>query len=103
MGTSCPAPWTTDSQKAVRFCRKQDAESAAATIDGGHMVFASEHQWGFGYDGPRESEVEVVSKLVEILLAIGNVHINGRRVFDGLPLALLHSANEAISKARITE
>lgn len=56
MGTSHPAPWTNDSLKAVRFCRKQDAEAAMLTIDGGHMCFVSEHQWGFGAQKPEPAE-----------------------------------------------
>lgn len=49
-GTDHPAPWTRDSLKAVRFCRKCDAEAAMASLQDGHFCFVSEHQWGFGGD-----------------------------------------------------
>lgn len=45
MGTTHPAPWSPDSLKAVRFCRRQDAEAALATLPDAHMAFVSEHQW----------------------------------------------------------
>lgn len=54
-GTDHPAPWTRDSLKAVRFCRKCDAEAAMAALQDGHFCFASEHQWGLGpMRGPEE-------------------------------------------------
>lgn len=56
MGTDHPAPWTQDSLKAVRFCRKQDAEAAMAALQDGHFCFVSEHQWGLG--GPMRGTEE---------------------------------------------
>ena len=47
-GTDSPEQWTPDRLKAVRFCRKQDAEAAMATLPDVHMCFVSEHQYGFG-------------------------------------------------------
>lgn len=48
------ADWTPDSLKAVRFCRKQDAEAALATLPDKHVCFTSEHQWGFGVESEPE-------------------------------------------------
>lgn len=48
--------WTGDSLKAVRFCRKQDAEAALATLPDKHVCLTSEHQWGFGGESEPEPD-----------------------------------------------
>ena len=44
-GTAHPAPWSPDSLRAVRFCRREDAEAAMATLPDAHLSFVSEHEW----------------------------------------------------------
>lgn len=50
--------WTTDACLAVRFCRKQDAEAAAAYL--GHGV-ATDHLWENPPDDYRSGEVAAIS------------------------------------------
>lgn len=44
-GGTGPAPWTTDSLEAVRFCREQDAEATRLTLHDAELAFVSEHLW----------------------------------------------------------
>jgi hypothetical protein len=37
--------WTTDSAKAIRFCRREDAEQIASMLES-EEVSITEHQWG---------------------------------------------------------
>ena len=37
--------WTTDSAKAIRFCRREDAEQVASMLES-EEVSITEHQWG---------------------------------------------------------
>lgn len=38
--------WTTDSIKATRFCRREDADGVGSIFDEDFHIYIVEHQWG---------------------------------------------------------
>lgn len=104
-GTDSPEQWTPDSLKAVRFCRKQDAEAAMATLPDVHMCFVSEHQYGFG-DSLAALYREAVEALEQIValspdVAQDKIHVVAiKRVADAV-LAKAHEVAGAEEPNRL--